>query len=325
MQDSLKLFSSFISEVNDRACVSDAESLARWAVSDLSQKIGFDCAWYGWAQLKPEGVEIHANSTFNLPSKYYATWCEISEHDLLAANILENPGKAASYDRYSGVQNEGMVSLSDTFGLQKMATAMHSRPGRVASFYISGYRSGKIARALSPEELDFLQCSVDQLSSAMKLSVTEMSGNGHKNAVSIFVNEDGIGILGLQNLRDKFGNFWPDWDGNRLPKYLRKLMDQPGQHVLVDHNLVVTCEAPPGLNEMGLRKFSLRPLTLFDMLTKREREVARVLAAGKSHKQAARLLGVAPATIRNQTQSIYSKLQVDNRSNLAAVVNKFAH
>ena len=111
MQSSLKLFSSFVSEVNDRARVSDAESLARWAVSDLSQKIGFDCAWYGWAQVKPEGAEIHANSTFNLPSEYYANWSEISDCDLLAANILENPGKAASYDRYSGMQNEGMASL----------------------------------------------------------------------------------------------------------------------------------------------------------------------------------------------------------------------
>ena len=60
------------------------------------------------------------------------------------------------------------------------------------------------------------------------------------------------------------------------------------------------------------------------MLTQREREVALVLSAGKSHKEAARLLGVAPATIRNQTQSIYSKLEVDNRSNLAAIVNGFA-
>ncbi|HAD27481.1 MAG TPA: hypothetical protein DCF96_02350 [Rhodobacteraceae bacterium] len=324
MQDSLKQFSSFVSEVNDRARVSDAESLARWAVSDLSQKIGFDCAWYGWAQVKPEGVEIHANSTFNLPGEYYSNWCEISEHDLLAANILENPGKTATYDRYSGAQNEGMASLSDTFGLRKMATAMYSRPGRVASFYISGYRSGKMARALSLGELDFLQCSVDQLSSAMRLSAIEMDKNKHKNAVTIFVNKNGIGILGLQNLRDKFGDFWPDWDGNRLPKYLRKLINQPGEHVLVDHNLVVTCEAPPGLNEMGLRKFSLRPLTRFDMLTQREREVALVLSAGKSHKEAARLLGVAPATIRNQTQSIYSKLEVDNRSNLAAIVNGFA-
>ena len=324
MQSSLKLFSSFVSEVNDRARVSDAESLARWAVSDLSQKIGFDCAWYGWAQVKPEGAEIHANSTFNLPSEYYANWSEISDCDLLAANILENPGKAASYDRYSGMQNEGMASLSDRFGLRKMATAMNSRPGRVASFYISGYRSGKLVQAFSHGELEFLQCSVDQLSSAMKLSMKEIGENKYTNAVSIFVNENGIGILGFQNLRDKLGKFWPDWDGNRLPKYLRKLIDQPGKHVLFDHNLVVTCEAPPDLNKMGLRKFSLRPLTCFDMLTQREREVALVLSAGKSHKEAARLLGVAPATIRNQTQSIYSKLGVDNRSNLASMVKGLA-
>ncbi len=323
MQDSLKLFSNFVSEMNARARSSDAEGLARWAVSELSNKIGFDCAWYGWAQVKPEGVEIHANSTFNLPDEYYQIWCEISEDDLLAASILQNPGKAASYDRFDGLQNEGMAALSDTFGLHKMATAMHSRPGRVASFYLSGYRDGKIMRAWSPSELDFLQCAVDQLSSAMKLSAAENTENDRKDSVSIFVNEDGIGILGLQNLREKLGNFWPDWDGNRLPKHLRKLIDQPGQHILVDSNLVVTCEAASGLNNMGLRKFTLRPLTLFDLLTHREREVATILATGRSHKEAARILGVAPATVRNQTQSIYMKLNVDNRVSLAVLVNEF--
>jgi hypothetical protein len=155
MQDNLKVFSSFLSEMNSRVRSSDAEGLARWAVSELSDKIGFDCAWYGWAQVKPEGVEIHANSTLNLPDEYYQSWCEISNEDLLAASILENPGTTASYDRFGGLQNDGMVSLADTFGLHKMATAMHSRPGRVASFYLSGYRGGKIARGWSPGELDF--------------------------------------------------------------------------------------------------------------------------------------------------------------------------
>jgi len=321
MQDSLKVFSNFVSEMNSRVRGSDAEGLARWAVSELSNKIGFDCAWYGWAQVKPEGVEIHANSTFNLPDEYYQSWREISQDDLLAASILENPGQAASYDRFGSRQNEGMVALSDTFGLHKMATAMHSRPGRVASFYLSGYRSGKIVRAWSPGELDFLQCAVDQLSFAMKLSTAEGSENDRSDAVSIFVNENGIGILGLQNLREQLGNLWPDWNGDRLPQYLIELIAQPGQHILVDRNLVVTCEAAPGLNNMGLRKFTLRPLTRFDLLTHREREVASVLAAGKSHKEAARILGVAPATIRNHTQSIYMKLDVDNRANLAAMVN----
>ena len=71
---------------------------------------------------------------------------------------------------------------------------------------------------------------------------------------------------------------------------------------------------------MGLRKLTLRRLSAMDLLTHREREVARVLSSGKSHKEAARILGVAPATIRNQTQAIYSKLDIDNRASLATIL-----
>ena len=48
------------------------------------------------------------------------------------------------------------------------------------------------------------------------------------------------------------------------------------------------------------------------------------MAIGKSAKEVARQLGLAPATIRNQTQSIYQKLQVDNRVALSAKVNATA-
>ena len=48
--------------------------------------------------------------------------------------------------------------------------------------------------------------------------------------------------------------------------------------------------------------------------------MACILAEGKSHKEVARALGVAPSTVRNQTRSIYEKLQVDNRVALAAHV-----
>jgi DNA-binding CsgD family transcriptional regulator len=73
---------------------------------------------------------------------------------------------------------------------------------------------------------------------------------------------------------------------------------------------------------MGLRKLTLRRLTPFDLLTHREREVARTLAAGKSHKEAARILGVAPATIRNQTQAVYAKLGIDNRASLVSLLHE---
>jgi DNA-binding NarL/FixJ family response regulator len=93
-----------------------------------------------------------------------------------------------------------------------------------------------------------------------------------------------------------------------------------GTHILPDRDLVVRVETPPRLQGMGLRRLTLRRLNRFDLLTSREREVARELAAGQSAKEVARTLGLAPATVRNQTQSIYQKLQIDNRAALAAIV-----
>ncbi|MEM8752230.1 MAG: LuxR C-terminal-related transcriptional regulator, partial [Pseudomonadota bacterium] len=65
---------------------------------------------------------------------------------------------------------------------------------------------------------------------------------------------------------------------------------------------------------------TLRPMRKFDLLTPRERQVARRLAEGESHKETARALGVSPSTIRNQTRSIYDKLGVENRASLAQAV-----
>lgn len=322
MKGSLNLFSDFVSEMHDRVKTDDAEGLARWAVGELSETLGFDAAWYGWAQINTKGVEIHANASLNLPDTYIDTWETMADQDLLAAQILENPDAPATYSRTGTAQNDGMVFLADKFGFGEMATAMHTRPGRVASFYLSSYRAGQSARAFDRNEQEFLQCAVDQLSSAMKLSANEPGRDDVPGAVSIFVNENGIGILGLNALRKQLGAFWPGWSGDELPARLRSLIHEPGEHIMTDRELVVRCEDAPGLQGMGLRKLTIRRLTPFDLLTHREREVARTLAAGKSHKEAARILGVAPATIRNQTQAVYSKLGIDNRASLVSLLHE---
>jgi len=77
---------------------------------------------------------------------------------------------------------------------------------------------------------------------------------------------------------------------------------------------------PCGFCGMDIRRLTFRRLNRFDLLTRREREVALALAGGMSAKEVARDLGLAPATVRNQTQSIYEKLEVDNRAGLVAAV-----
>ena len=129
-----------------------------------------------------------------------------------------------------------------------------------------------------------------------------------------------MAILGLNSLKERFGHIWSHQDGDQVPRWLAEYIDQPGEHLLIDRSLVAYCERVSGDDGLALQKLTLRPLQKFDLLTAREQHVAQLLASWKSHKETARILSVAPSTVRNQTQAIYSKLGVDNRSSLVAAV-----
>ncbi|UVC08031.1 response regulator transcription factor [Rhizobium sp. TH2] len=313
-------FSRFITEMNHEASHMRAEELARWAVTELSVALGFDAAWYGWARLHPAGVDVFANATHQLPDDFFTTWQRMADQDLLARSKIEHPRHAAIYSRKQRQQTDGMADLSDRYGLTRMTTAMENPSGGLPNFYLSSYRVGNRAKSWSPEECEFLQCAVSHLTAAMKLSTAEPGRAAVPGSVTILASRDGIGFLCLDALREQFGDVWPRWTGDNLPEQLASLIGHPGTHVLTDRNLVVSVETTPGFEDMDLRRLTLRRLNRFDLLTRREREVARELAGGKSAKEVARHLGLAPATVRNQTQSIYQKLEVDNRAALVAAV-----
>jgi DNA-binding CsgD family transcriptional regulator len=55
-------------------------------------------------------------------------------------------------------------------------------------------------------------------------------------------------------------------------------------------------------------------------LTLAEQRVARLAAGGLSYKEAARELGISPATVRNQLHSIYGKLNISGKAALGHVL-----
>lgn len=54
-----------------------------------------------------------------------------------------------------------------------------------------------------------------------------------------------------------------------------------------------------------------------DGLSPRELQVARLVAGGRSAKEVARLLGIAPATARNHLQRVHARLGSHSASELA--------
>ncbi|MFT5507652.1 MAG: DNA-binding CsgD family transcriptional regulator/TolB-like protein/Tfp pilus assembly protein PilF [Hyphomicrobiaceae bacterium] len=59
------------------------------------------------------------------------------------------------------------------------------------------------------------------------------------------------------------------------------------------------------------------PSLLGELLSKREREVATVYAHGQSYKEIARLLGISPTTVRSHLRTVYGKLGVTSKIELA--------
>jgi LuxR family maltose regulon positive regulatory protein len=61
-----------------------------------------------------------------------------------------------------------------------------------------------------------------------------------------------------------------------------------------------------------------RPAELVETLSERELEVLALIAQGKTNRQIAGQLVIAPGTVKAHTASIYRKLDVNNRTEAAA-------
>jgi DNA-binding NarL/FixJ family response regulator len=63
-------------------------------------------------------------------------------------------------------------------------------------------------------------------------------------------------------------------------------------------------------------------MTMLSILSGREREIARLIAEGRSNKEIAHQLKIADRTVKVHLHNIYMKLAIHNRTMLAALAAK---
>ena len=83
-------------------------------------------------------------------------------------------------------------------------------------------------------------------------------------------------------------------------------------------------EPPPAINENGAARSQptqSRALAIGKLLTPREAEIARFVAAGLSNKQIARKVKIAEGTVKIHLHRAYQKLGIANRATLAVMVS----
>ena len=304
--DELQALSRFIGALHEVRRDHDGPELLNWAAGRLSRIVGFDAAWCGWADMVPPVVDIIGTTTLNLPGDYVAFWNDIKHDDLLAGDVkaMSDAGRQwAQYDRDGTRQTEGMMALSDRYGLRKLSVVTRPVNALRPQLFISAYRGDGSAQALNRRELTFLACALDHMQ-----AVLDQSEDPDGAALRLLVDRRGRPVAGSSAALEL-------WMGSRAAPQAGHRAEGFAQ-VLHRRGLRAVHSPTPVAGGHVLTELRLLPERSSDRLTAREREIADLIAEGQTHKEIARALGLAPAPIRNQTARIYAKVGVSSRAAL---------
>jgi len=105
-----------------------------------------------------------------------------------------------------------------------------------------------------------------------------------------------------------------------LPAELREALSPSRKLHLAKRGIAVGSRQIAHISGRPLRSLSLRPAGPCDQLTEREWQIAIEIAAGRTHKEIAASLSLSPATVRNRTQDILTKVGVHSKAALSSLL-----
>ena len=138
----------------------------------------------------------------------------------------------------------------------------------------------------------------------------QSGGDKAQTFSSGLISVDGVIEIADQRLFDLLEREWPDLVQESLPPEVMETL--LGGKIFRGTQIEVSLH-----RQNGSLYCRVRPVGAMEILTPREFVVARRFAAGMSHKQIARELGVSHHTVRNQLAHLYRKLKLHDKASLA--------
>ena len=111
-------------------------------------------------------------------------------------------------------------------------------------------------------------------------------------------------------------------EGEEMADLLRRLLPHVREHALLSYARTIL-DAFSGKSGTSVVEKRAASASLLEPLSSQEQKVLRLLVAGNSNAEIARELIVSVNTIRTQVQSIYRKLDVNNRVQASAIARQF--
>ena len=283
------------------------------ALAQIKQVLPFDSSMWGTATNGLEGLDIHTVHLHAIAPDMLVEYEALKHQDATASMVLGESEVTYSINIenfYVGQAAREYRDFSQRFGVENMLIAADNNPRTQFVHWISLYRADKDAQGtpadrrllgqLAPHVMQALALNRVMHLGQLEAADKAMSPNGSAIA-------DARGVL--YHADPQFKSLtqieWSDWTGPTLPSELIASLLSPGHERFVGRTIVVR-----RYFEHGLLFLKARSRCLADQLNVREWTIVRHIAKGESHKEIAQALNRSPATVRNQIQAIYEKLQV---------------
>ena len=318
-QGRLDRFSTFL--VDLYALVEDSPDahFQALALTAAARAVPFDSALWAVGAVTAEGPLVHGVELLNQPPQMMADWERIKHLDTLFQAAFARSGEvivATGDGPADGPPFDPLIQAhTRRYGMQEIiSTILLDPPSRLFTA-ISLYRA-RAGNSFSEAEVRVARNVFAHLTLAWTRrrlrSVSAGIGESSPGAIAL---ADSHGLLHVASpaFLSALHTEWPDWAGPVLPPALQQLKDS----TYSGRNFVGTAAS-----QGTMVRHQLRPRGLIDDLSKREFEVARLVASGLDYRDIAARLKLAPETVRNHLKNIYRKTGAHNRTQLAIMVTR---
>lgn len=306
----LSKFSSAILDIQQLAQNQPNEHFHDRMLERLQLLIPFDKAWWGRAALINGMPEEHRSHLFNLPSSYLVDWQSIQHDDITIARAYSAPGRAVIIDMNS---TPGLSWLGNTHDIREWICVLVIDPITHLSEHLTLYRSARLT-SFNDDDCMLLDNLMPHLAAAVSanqirtlIAMRETLSDTHNLALAV-CDQRGTLQCAERGFIELLLNGWPQWNGPTLPIPIKA-----GVHDFGHLHL--------NISRVGdLFVLTGRVHNALQLLSPREYEVALGFGDGKTYKEVARDLGLAPNTVRHHIRTIYSKLGVKDKARIAQLL-----
>jgi RNA polymerase sigma factor (sigma-70 family) len=313
-------FNEFLSGLIHAGHESPPSHFKERAMELIKELIPFDGAL--WASGRGHERTVHNVYLYGLPQELMQSYENIKGQDRILSRLIENPGITVDmlecYDPEERKHLELYTDHSKRFGIEAVISTALPDEDLGLLEVMSLYRN-TASPAFSARERQIKQTLFPFMNQVWHhnqiQSLKHACGCARKGTAAIC---DGQGWL--RHAESKFTGLlrseFPDWKAPELPAPLRDWLIQSDELEYLGKLVVFNKEIQ---NDLTL--LQARSRGALAELSPREAQIAENFAAGLTYKEIAAELKVSTSTVRRHLESIYRKLNISSKVELANVLN----